>query len=140
MSGNDGKGWGSGGLFGNRVLGSLALMLVTPIFCLSFLRTCLHLNGSLSHLLSEMIDSGPVSFVMKVWPSPFDPYACKIIFSFMAFELLLLRIIPGKVFKATVTATGHVPVYNANGFQCYSVTIFSLFALAYLGIFNPADI
>ncbi len=136
----DGKGWGSGGLFGNRVLGSLLLMLTTPIFCLTFIHTCLHLNGSLQNLFVEVKTGGIVHFIRQVWPTAFDPYAWRIILGFMAFELALIRIIPGKEFRATVTSTGHVPIYNANGFQCYLVTIFSMFAVAYLGVFNPADI
>ena len=140
MQNSDGKGWGSGGLFGNRVLGSLALMLITPIFCLTFVYTCLHLNGSLLELGKAIRAQGPITFFRGVVPTPFDPVACKIIFSFMAFELLLMKIIPGKEFRATVTATGHVPIYTANGFQCYVVTLASLFAVAYLGVFNPADI
>lgn len=136
----DGKGWGSGGLFGNRVLGSLLLMLTTPIFCLTFIHTCLHLNGSLQSLYQEINSLGFYNFVLRVWPTPVDPYALKIIFGFLAFELLLVRIIPGKEFRATITATGHVPIYIANGFQCYLVTIFSLFSVAHLGAFNPGDI
>jgi 7-dehydrocholesterol reductase len=136
----EGKGWGSGGLFGQRALGSLFLMLTTPIFCLTFIHTCLHHKGSFGSLLEEISVMGPVDFIRHVWPTPFDPYAMKIIFSFIAFELLLVKIIPGKEFRSTVTATGHVPIYTANGFQCYLVTILSLISVAYLDVFNPADI
>jgi 7-dehydrocholesterol reductase len=58
----------------------------------------------------------------------------------MAFELFLMKAVPGKTFKATPTPSGHVPVYKANGVQCYVVTIVTLFALAYFGIFNPSDV
>jgi len=37
--------WGSGGLIGNRTLGSLFLMLTCPLFLLSFWYTCAHHNG-----------------------------------------------------------------------------------------------
>eukprot|EP01036_Dinobryon_divergens_P047230 gene47230-63281_t len=40
-----------------------------------------------------------------------------------------MKFVPGKEFRATVTATGHVPVYNANGVECYFINIFTLFAL-----------
>jgi 7-dehydrocholesterol reductase len=140
MTNSSGTGWGSGGLFGNRALGSLFLICGTPVFCLTFIYTCLHHNGSLVSVWKELSSVGVFSFISKVFPTPFDSYAWKIIFSFMIFELILVRIIPGKEFRATVTATGHVPIYTANGFQCYLVTILSLFSLAYLGIFNPADV
>jgi 7-dehydrocholesterol reductase len=135
-----GKGWGSGGLFGNRVLGSLALLLTTPFFCLLFIYTCLHHKGSFISLMNEFTTVGLVQFAKNVYPTPFDPYAWKIILSFMGFELLLMKLVPGKTFKATVTASGHVPIYNANGFQCYTITILSLFAVAYADVFNPADV
>lgn len=137
---NEGKGWGSGGLFGNRVLGSLLLMLTTPIFCLTLIHTCLHLNGSFLNLFNEIKTIGVGSFVQQVWPTPFDPYAWKIILGFMAFELVLVRLVPGKEFRATVTATGHVPIYKANGFQSYLITVVSMFVIAYLDVFNPSDI
>jgi 7-dehydrocholesterol reductase len=51
-----------------------------------------------------------------------------------------MRLVPGKEFKATATPSGHVPIYNANGIQCYVITIFALFVSSYFGIFNPADV
>ena len=105
--------WGSGGLFGNRALGSLLLMLITPIFVLTLWYTCAVHDGSLGSVANEIINKGPVYFLQNVWPTPFDPYAWKLIGSYMAFELLLMRLVPGKVFRATPTASGHVPVYNA---------------------------
>lgn len=58
----------------------------------------------------------------------------------MGFELALMRLVPGKIFKANPTPSGHVPVYIANGFQCYLITIIAVFALAYSGAFNPAEV
>lgn len=132
--------WGSGGLFGNRALGSLLLMLVTPIFVLSLWYTCAEHGGSLSSVCNEIVKKGPVYFLSNVWPTPFDPYAMKIIAYYMAFELFLMRFVPGKVFKATPTSSGHIPVYNANGVQCYLITIAAVFGLAYFDIMKPGDV
>jgi 7-dehydrocholesterol reductase len=134
------KSWGSGGLFGNRELGSLMLMLTTPIFCLTFQYTCAKHHGSFFELVNFVQQNGLRAFFDEVWPTPFDPYVWKIILSYMAFELFLMKAVPGKTFKATVTPSGHVPVYNANGFQCYLLTIATVFALGYSGVFNPAEI
>lgn len=41
--------------------------------------------------------------------------------------------LPGKDFKANPTATGHVPVYKANGMFAYLVTMATLFALLHTG-------
>lgn len=132
--------WGSGGLFGNRALGSLLLMLVTPIFVLSLWYTCAEHGGSLSSVGNEIVTKGPMYFLSNVWPTPFDPYAMKIIAYYMAFELFLMRFVPGKVFKATPTSSGHIPVYNANGVQCYLITIAAVFGLAYFDIMKPGDV
>jgi 7-dehydrocholesterol reductase len=51
-----------------------------------------------------------------------------------------MKYVPGKEFKATPTPTGHVPVYKANGVQCYVISIIALFALKYYNIFNPSDV
>ena len=34
--------------------------------------------------------------------------------------------------------TGHVPVYKANGVQCYLISIATFFALAHFGVIRPA--
>jgi 7-dehydrocholesterol reductase len=69
-------------------------------------------------------------------PIPNDSEAWKMIFSYMVFELFLMRFMPGKEFKATKTASGHVPIYKANGMQCYLATIITLFALRFSGEFK----
>jgi 7-dehydrocholesterol reductase len=136
---DDKKSWGSGGLFANRELGSLALIVLTQVFCVPFFLICKDFNGSFSAFGAAAMARGP-SFMMEVWPTPFDPYVWKMLLSFMAFELFLMRAVPGKVFKATPTASGHIPVYNANGVQCYLITLAALFAIAHYGLWNPADV
>lgn len=42
------------------------------------------------------------------------------------FEIVLMVALPGKPFRANPTATGHVPVYKANGMLCYLVTLATL--------------
>lgn len=132
--------WGSGGLFANRAFFSLLLMMTTPIFLLTFWYTCYKHSGSFTSLGQEIKNDGIIKFIENVWPTPFDPYVWKIILTYMAFELFLMRFVPGKVFKATVTPSGHTPVYNANGVQCYVISIGALFALAHFKIFNPSDV
>lgn len=137
MAQKEKKSWGTGGLFGNRVLGSLFLLTATPIFLLTFWHTCFYLDGSFSALLAQMIELGP-RFGYEIWPTPLDTDCWKVIFAYMAFELFLMRAVPGKEFRATATPSGHVPIYKANGVQCYVISIATLFALAYYDIFNPA--
>ena len=132
--------WGDGGLFGNRAVGSLMLMLVTPMFVFFIWYTCAVHDGSVAGVVAEAIKVGPLAFVQSLWPTPFDPYAWKMILSYMAFELFLMKFVPGKAFHGSATPTGHVPVYNANGVQCYVITIATLFGLAYYGVIRPAEV
>lgn len=60
----------------------------------------------------------------------------KIIGSFACLELILMRVVPGKEFRATITPAGNVPVYKANGFQCYTLTLVLYLAGAYFGLYK----
>lgn len=132
------KTWGSGGLFGQRSLFSLMLVLVCPCFVLTMWYTCKHCNGSLLELSNIIMLEGPLVIFSKI--SLVNPVAWKVIFSYMAFELALMRLVPGKTFHATVTATGHVPVYNANGVECYVISIAVLFGLEFFTSYSPSAV
>lgn len=137
----DKRTWGSGGLFGDhgwRILGSIALLVLTPIFVLTFWYTCEKRNGSFVDLYAGFRDNGFYNELTELWPTPFDPLAWKIILSYMAFELFLMKFVPGKKFESTLTPTGHLPTYNANGVQCYVISIATLALLAYFDLFNPS--
>lgn len=137
---NEKKTWGSGGLIGNRTLGSLFLMLTCPLFLLSFWYTCAHHNGDFMGLYNEFQTKPYMEVLGRIWPTPFDPDAWKLIRNFMFFEAFLMKFVPGKKFTATVTPTGHVPTYKANGVQCYLITLVALFGLNHIGYFRPAQI
>lgn len=141
-SNNGGKtSWGSGGLFQNRALGSLLLMLTTPIFCMTFWYTCYAHDGSFLSLYNEAKFLGVLSLIRnKIWLTPFDGTVLKMVFCYMLYQLVLMKVVPGKVFYATSAPSGHVPVYKANGIQCYAINILTLFLLHHLKIFDPSTV
>ena len=51
-----------------------------------------------------------------------------------------MRVVPGKEFRATVTPMGNIPIYKANGVQCYVLSIVLLFVGAELNLYQPGDI
>ena len=54
-----------------------------------------------------------------------------------------MKVVPGKIFKATPTASGHVPIYIDNGPQCYILSICAIMIAWFLRNdtgFNPAII
>ena len=66
--------------------------------------------------------------------------AWKIIGAFAAFELALMRLLPGKTVKGPITPNGNIPEYKANGLLSFAVTVAVFFGLAYSGIVNPSYI
>jgi len=54
----------------------------------------------------------------------------------MAFELCLMRLVPGKPFYGPVTPGGNIPVYTANGVQCFAITVISYFLGAYFNLYH----
>jgi len=136
--------WGEGGgLFGSevfRLISSLALLTLTPAFALALINVCFNNKGDLSYF-AAFADFGVAKDTIWGWICDcFDPYAWQMIGSFMVFEIVLMCFYPGKRFEGNPTATGHIPVYNANGVECYLITIITLFALNHYDIFDPADV
>ena len=112
----------------------------TPIFIVLFMGTCIYYNGSFLAMSKDVYNTGLFTLLYNKFPSPSNAYAWKMITTFIIYQLILMRIVPGKEFKATITATGFIPTYTANGVQCYLITIFTLFTLAYYKVWNPADV
>lgn len=129
---------GKGILPGREVIGPIFLMMTTPIFSIIFFHVCSNLNGNFLTFAQQCISNGFISTIYNAWPTPWDPIVWKMILGFMVFELCLMKIMPGKEFKATVTAGGNVPVYKANGMQSFVVTIVTLLGLTYFDIIRPA--
>jgi 7-dehydrocholesterol reductase len=149
------KTWGAGGLFANRELGSLALMILTPIVVFPFWYMCAYCHGDVFELGAKMSKMGLKTFLRdelflasNAKAYLFDSAAWKMYLCYAAFELVLQRWMPGKTFRAegAMTVSGHVPVYKANGFQSYLFTIVCLFWLRYdyshthIVNFNPATV
>lgn len=129
---------GTGMLPGRDALGPIFLMLVTPPFSIVFFHVCQNLNGDFLQFASECVAEGLLAKLQAIWPSPWDVDVWKMIFSFMAFELFLMKAVPGKRFEATLTPKGNRPVYKANGMACYVITLGTLLVLERTGLFRPA--
>ena len=125
---------------GREVVGPLLLLLVCPSFVICVWHTSYELNGQFGFLLKEFFDDGVISTIYRIWPSPWSARPWKVIFSYMAFELFLQKFVPGKEFRATTTIKGNVPVYTANGMQCYSLSLAALGLLGYGGLLQPGQL
>lgn len=87
------------------------------ICCFFFLTTLTHSPTQLTRSLARLLAH------LCMLPPPFV-----IFFAVLdrAFELVLMVGLPGKKFYANPTATGHIPVYKANGMFSYLVTLATL--------------
>lgn len=119
----------------------LLLILLCPPTVFLFWYTNTALDGSFSKLGELLAQEGIWRVVQLAWSPYFfgSPEAWKILAIFAAFQLLLMKALPGKEFKGPVTPAGNVPVYQANGLFAYAMTI-GLFSLCsfYWQLFSPA--
>jgi len=127
--------YGKGLIPGRDVIGPLFLMASTPVFSILFWNAMVRGEWiGMARSLRSLQD------LRDMWPSPWDEETWRLIGYFAALQLMLMRLVPGKEFKATKTPTGHVPVYKANGLQCYLATMATVLGLAYYEQFDPAVI
>src|SRR3954468_6854008 len=83
-------------------VGPLLLVILTPPAVVLFWIACTYLDGSLLRLLS----AEGLAAVVHHFPRP-TWTAVEIILVFAAFELCLLKLLPGKTYDGPVTPTGH---------------------------------
>ena len=128
--------------FFTRTVVPLFLVVVTPPFAMLFWHVNVELNGSFFALWQEILDKGLLQIFSNVWLSRFfgSATAWKMIGIFAAFQLLLMRVVPGRKYNGTITPKGNVPVYTDNGLATYLIT-FAVYFTCSLG-FNlfPAGI
>lgn len=93
-------------------------------------------NSKLSLHYEAMVRLTKAIVWEQIWPSAGDWFTWHMIASFLIFQLALMRLVPGKAFVATVTPTGHRPVYKANGMASFLITLCVLMALDYTDTFR----
>ncbi len=119
------------------------LLFLCPAFAMILSYTITELNGSSYALFTLIKSEGWISLLKKAWfPYIFgSKVAWSYIFPYAVFQLILMRVLPGKETKGPVTPAGNVPVYKANGLLSYFVTLAAFFGCAYgLNLFDPADV
>lgn len=124
-----------------NIVGPLFLILVCPIFVMLMWYTNTQLNGSLLTLWNLLTEQGFLTTVCQVWAPYFfgSPKAWTMIFIFIAFEVLLMRFLPGKAFYGPLTPKGNVPVYKDNGTWAFVITMATFCVTSFgLKLFSPA--
>lgn len=103
----------------------LMLIICCPPAVFVFWHVMTDLGGSLALFAHEIFLRGFFTTIYHLWQPVFwgTAMAWKILAVFAFAQLLMMRLVPGKKFEGPVTPKGNVPVYKANGFRCYLLTL-----------------
>jgi 7-dehydrocholesterol reductase len=115
-------------------------MASTPPFAMLFWHTNTNLGGSFANLCIEIASKGFFEILNQVWFSRFfgSVMAWKMIGVFAGLQLVLMRILPGKVYQGNLTPKGNIPEYKDNGLLSYIITFLLFFLCTHvLHIFQP---
>lgn len=123
----------------------------TTLFPLFLMLTCpptvilvWHINtinyGSLLNFIHTTSQYGFLTTLWQIWQPVFfgTLKALKIIFTFMAVQLCLMRLVPGKWVSGPITPKGNIPSYKDNGFACFIITLLLFYLCAFqFKLFSP---
>lgn len=83
--------------------------------------------------------AGGLPYLAAAYP-PSSWAGLRYLAAFGAIQAVLQLLVPGKRFEGPPTPKGNVPVYKANGLQCYLLSLALFFGGWYAGWFDPAAV
>jgi len=112
----------------------LFLVAVCPPTVFVFWYVGAHLGGSFEAFWNIVWENGLFQTLWSIWKPVFfgSPLAWKMIGIYAAFQLALMKLIPGKPFLGPITPMGNTPVYKANGVLCFLITLATFLFGAYV--------
>jgi 7-dehydrocholesterol reductase len=126
--------------FLRQTLGPIFLIFACPPAVFLFWYTNVALGGSFTRLGELFIQDGFLTTIKSIWMPYFfgSALAWKILGIYVLTELLLMRFLPGKMFKGPITPAGNIPTYKANGLLAYTLTLALFFLGSYqFKLFSP---
>ena len=125
--------------FFRMTLFPLFLMISCSCSVLIFWYINTQMQGSLITFYNTLMQNGVIHTLDVIWgPVLFGTKAAwEIIFTFMAVQLLLMRIVPAKTVTGPLTPKGNIPVYKDNGFRCFIITLILFFLGDFFSLFSP---
>lgn len=117
----------------HRVLIPITFLMLCPPTVFIFWYTATALNGSFLEFWKLVFTEGLFPTLAKIWLPIFfgTPKAWTILASFAAFQLFLMRAVPGKPFVGPITPKGNIPIYKANGLPCFLITFVTFFLASF---------
>ncbi len=128
--------------FARRNLLPLFLLVPCPAVAMLLWYTHVRLGGSVTALAHVVAARGPLAVIWDAWgPVVFGSRTAWLMLgAFAAFELALMRLLPGREFRGPITPKGNVPVYRANGPLAFAVTLAAFYGVTLGSGLLPASI
>lgn len=124
----------------HRTVVPLLFLTFCPPAVFVFWYTATALDGSFLALWHWIQKEGAFAVLRAIGQPIFfgSPTAWKILIYFALFQLALMRIVPGRPFLGPITPQGNIPIYKANGFACFLISL-TAFSVASFGLhwFSP---
>ena len=120
--------------FLKRTFVPLILLALCPPAVFIFWYTNMELGGSFTAFWQLASQAGWMQTIGAIWNPIFFGTAesWKILAIYAAFQLILMKVVPGKPFLGPITPKGNIPVYKANGVPCFLITLIAFFIGAYV--------
>ncbi len=114
-----------------KTIGPLFLMVCTPPIAILMWYTNVNLGGSVTELWKLFETGGILSTIGHIWGPIFfgSSIAWKMIIIFSAFQLLFMKMLPGKTIEGPITPKSNVPLYKGNGIPSFLTTL-ALFVIS----------
>src|SRR5258708_39994054 len=108
-----------------NTLGPLFLMAFCPLIAIFMWYVNVNLQGSILALWKQFQTEGFFSVVARVWGPIFfgSSTAWKMILIFSSFQLLFMKLLPGKTIEGPITPKGNIPLYKGNGVPSFVLTL-----------------
>jgi 7-dehydrocholesterol reductase len=126
-----------------RTLMPLLLMLVCPPTVFLIWYANVTFGGSLHDLYAFFAENGFFTTLYAIGKPVFfgTPIAWKMVAAYIAVQLVLMKVIPGKSYEGPPTSHGNIPIYKINGLATFLVSLGLFYVCAYpLGLFSPTII
>lgn len=130
-------------LFFRRVFMPILLLLFCPPIVILLWFTNVELGGSIQKLFELFQIDGFFTTLTLVWGPIFfgNKIAWTMILIFAAFQIFLMKFLPGKLAEGPITPKGNIPIYKDNGVSAFLVTLSLFFVLSGpIKLFSPTII
>jgi 7-dehydrocholesterol reductase len=127
----------------HRILVPLFFLTLCPPAIFVFWYTATALDGSFLKFGQLASEQGFFNLLFSICRPIFfgSTKAWTILGCYSAFQLLLMKIVPGKPFAGPITPKGNIPIYKANGIACFLITLTTFIIASFkLHLFSPTII